>query len=76
MTSEDKVAAKLIGHNCFIKFLDGEELFIDVENITDGEEDASEWFLEVEQFLNGTMEYFPYPNIAIARNSVKYVKRI
>jgi hypothetical protein len=33
LTHEDKVVAKLKGHNCLIKFMDGEELTLRVKEI-------------------------------------------
>jgi hypothetical protein len=76
VTSEDKVAARLKGVNCLIKFLDGEELLINVEDIEAGEDASLEWFVDVEKFLNGEQEYFPHQDLAIAHNTVKYVKKI
>ncbi len=75
---EDYTAAKLKGHNCVIKFLDGEILFLRVNEIANGPEgdDSLEWFADVENFLNGTNQNFPLAGISIARTSVKYVKHI
>jgi hypothetical protein len=81
MTDEDLVAAKLKGYNCLIKFKDGEELFIKSADVTDGTTDSElEWFQDVEKYINEQdkedLPYFPLQGIAVARNSIKYVKKI
>jgi hypothetical protein len=79
MTSEDKLAAKLKGYNCLIKFRDGEELLINVPEVDDGD-DGSQWFLDVEKFINKIdvemFDYFPMTGIAMSRDSIKYVMKL
>lgn len=74
MTDEDRTAAKLKGFNCLIKFKDGEELFITVEDLD--YDDPENWFSRAEDFLNGREEIFPLPSIALSRDTVKYIKQI
>lgn len=78
MTDEDHVAAKLRGFNCLIKFKDGSELFLKVNEIDAGPDELIGWFMNAEKFINGDqdVEYFPYSGIALARDSVKYVKQL
>ena len=57
MTDEDIVAAKLKGYTCLIKFRDGEELLIKVDQVGNDNEESG-WFSDVEKFINGTEEYF------------------
>lgn len=77
MTDEDIVAAKLKGHNGLIKFKDGETIFMTVYDI-DTAEEANEMFTDTERFINNEdgAEWCPLPNIAIARDTIKYVKKI
>ena len=44
MTDEDRVAAKLKGYNCLVKFKDGEELFLKVSSLNGDDEDDAYWF--------------------------------
>ncbi len=88
MTDEDLTAAKLKGHNCFIKFKDGEELFLTIEDISEDVDDANEFLVTIEKFINRTDDdddlvdnrytqgVFPVGNIAVSRDSVKYVRII
>ena len=73
--SQDLVVAKLKGYNVLLKFIDGEELLLTIDKKTD--EEFREWFQRVENYLNcGGEDYFPLSDIAIARSTVKYAKRI
>ena len=54
MTDEDRTAAKLKGFNCLIKFKDGEELLVKVDSLNGTEEEASEWLMDIEKFINGS----------------------
>ncbi len=75
MTDMDCTAAKLKGYNILLKFKDGEELLLGIEFFN--EEDESEWFEDVEKFISGHLEVvFPVNNMAISRDTVKYVKKI
>ena len=74
MTDEDHTAAKLKGFNCLIKFKDGEELLLYVDDLIFDE--PGNWFSRVEDFLNGREEIFPHPSIAISHDTVKYIKQI
>lgn len=80
MKDEDLTAAKLKGYNCLIKFKDGEELLIKVDQVGPGDEDEIQWFYDAEKFLNGydedVVEYFPSTGIAITRDSIKYIRKI
>ena len=79
MTDEDRTAARLKGYNCLIKFKDGEELYIEVDGLLEDNEDNTQLFIDIERFLNATLSedtYFPLANIAIAANTVKYVRKI
>ncbi len=76
---EDLTAARLKGHNCLIKFRDGEEMTLYVRQLASAnEEEVSEWFYDVEKFINGAtdVEYFPVAGIAMSRDAIKYVKKI
>jgi len=75
---EDRTAAKLKGHNCLIKFIDGEELTFKVEELDSRDPiDAEFWFKDVEKFINGcdegTVEYFPLVDLAVRKDMIKYV---
>lgn len=74
MTDEDHTAAKLKGFNCLIKFTDGEELFIIVEDLDVN--DPGDWFSKAEDYLNNKEELFPHSGIALSRDTVKYIKQI
>ena len=76
--SQDRSAAKLKGHNCIVKFKDGEELYLTIEEL-DGDADLqSEWLVEAERFINNDrdIEWFQCPGIALSRDSVKYIKTL
>lgn len=77
MDTEDQVVEKLKGRNCLIKFMDGEELYVYIDQLED-EEDAIEMLQDIERFLNDTnIDYHsPLPGIAVNRQSVKYVRKI
>jgi hypothetical protein len=75
MTDEDRTEEKLEGHNCLIKFKDGEELLLKIPNL-DKEDVAASWFTSVEDFLNDREQIFPYSGIALAPGTIKYVKQI
>lgn len=79
MTSEDTLAAKLKGYNCIIKFKDGEDLLVKVPDIDDADA-GSQWFLDVEKFINKVdeeiIDYFPLAGISISRDSIKYVMKL
>jgi len=77
MNSEDRVAAKLKGLNCLIKFNDGEELLLKIADLNN--DDLSvEWLMDMEKFINGSddVDYCPIPGCAILRGSIKYVMQI
>lgn len=76
MTEEDRTASKLKGYNCLVKFKDGEELLLDIPEFID-QDATSEWFVEVEKFINGGEgTYFPVAGIAISHGAIKYVIKI
>jgi hypothetical protein len=79
MTDEDRTANKLKGHNCLIKFRDGEELTLHIPDL-DNNGDDIQWFADAEQFINGcgrdVVEYFPARGLAITQDSVKYIRKI
>ena len=76
MTDEDRTAQKLKGYNCFIKFTDGEELCLYIEDL-DNEGFESEWFSDLEQFINGSTDGITrISGLAINRKFIKYVKKI
>jgi len=75
MTDEDRTVGRLKGHNILIKFKDGEELTLHVDDIDD-EGLNSEWFQDVEQYLNRKIEYFPTAGFSVAPDVIKYVRRI
>ncbi len=80
MTDEDCTAAKLKGYTCLIKFKDGEELLLKDEDLLSSAE-SREWFIRVERFLNfnddaASPEYFPSPDLAISRDTIKYVTKL
>ncbi len=78
MTDEDRTAERLKGFNILIKFKDGEELLIDEPDVGHNPDDESQWFRDVEDFINGSdgSEFFPTAGLAISRDSIKYVKKI
>lgn len=80
MTDEDIVAAKLKGYNCLLKFKDGEELLLKVDDIVNSAEREMTLFEDVERFINGSdeyhIEYFPLNGVSITRDSIKYVRKI
>lgn len=76
MTDEDRTVLKLKGHNCLIKFKDGEELTLYIDKLDGTDEDIAGWIFEVEKFIAGvtTSPYFPSKTIAVSHESIKYVK--
>jgi hypothetical protein len=79
MTDEDRTAARLKGENCLIKFKDGEELLIHVADLDHDDDTCSEWFMDMEKFINGVtdaVEYCPLPGFAMTSGSIKYVRKI
>lgn len=80
MTDEDRLAAKLKGYNCLLKFKDNEELFLKSRLISHSDEDERLWFEVVEDFINGNNnrngEYFPIVGISVARDCIKYIMKI
>lgn len=77
MTEEDRTAARLKGYNCLIKFKDGEELLLSIDDIDD-EELSYEWFLQMDRFINSppTGDYIPIAELSIAKDTIKYVKKL
>lgn len=77
MTDEDRTAARLKGHNCLIKFKDGEELLLYIDEL-EYEDTSYEWFLQMDKFLNSppTGDYIPIAELSIAKDSIKYVRKI
>lgn len=73
--TEDYTAAKLKGHDAFIKFIDGEVLFITVGRFDD-EDGSQDWFVDIENFLNGHEQNLCIADIAISRSTIKYIKRL
>lgn len=76
METEDRVVEKLKGKNCLIKFIDGEELFIFVDELNG--HDPGSWLSDVEEFLSiqGNTQVSPVPGVALNRAQVKYIKKI
>lgn len=73
--SQDRSAAKLKGHNCVVKFKDGEELYFTIDDFKDADS-TMYWLQDVENLINGSsdkIEWFPIPTIAVSTNSIKYV---
>ncbi len=77
MTDEDRTAARLKGFNVVIKFVDGEELFVDIPFL-DTDDEKEEWITQIERFLNVTNSPTgtDIPGIAINRQIVKYIRII
>jgi hypothetical protein len=76
MTEEDNTAERLKGNNVLIKFRDGEELFVYIEDVTT-EKEQVEWFDNVETFLNSTQVFSSLlPGLAISRETIKYITKI
>lgn len=77
MTDEDRTAARLKGYNCLIKFKDGEELLLKIDDIDD-EDSSCEWFLSMDRFINSppTGDYIPVAELSIAKDTIKYVQKI
>ena len=79
LTDQDRTAARLAGKNCLIKFKDGEELLLRIEEIeSKDEDDVTQWFTDTEDYLNskGTDSAFPVGTIALSRDTVKYIIKI
>lgn len=81
MTEEDKLAAKLRGMNCIIKFTDGEELPFFIKDLEISDSRSNECMAAIEKFINGNLadpdtEYFPSTSIAIRHDKIKYVIKI
>jgi hypothetical protein len=80
MTDEDRTAAKLRGYSCIVKFRDGEELLLKVDEVDKGGDTSVDWFMEAERFINrkddNPFEFFPTAEIALAHNSVKYIIKL
>ena len=82
-TEEDFSAAKLKGYNAYIKFKDGEIIFINVPEIKEGKDsEIADWFEGVEKFLNVTtmksaeFDFFPAWGLTVRREEIKYVKML
>ena len=76
MTDEDRTVSKLKGENVLIKFKDGEELCIRVDLGEDSDDEAV-WFTEMEDFLNNKdVDHCSIPNLALTRDTIKYIRRI
>jgi hypothetical protein len=77
VTDEDRTALKLKGFNAYIKFIDGELLYLKVPDIED-EDDRSAWFDDMEQIINGIIksEYKTVGDMAINRSLIKYISLI
>lgn len=76
MTDEDCIAAKLKGYNVLVKFIDGEELFLNIKEVGESPDVEHEWFEDTERFINNIDEYFPAARIALTRTTVKYVRAL
>lgn len=77
MNSEDQLKARLEGKNCLIKFVDGEELYVYLENFVD-DEDACSILADTELFLSSkdVIDASPIPLVALNRSHVKYIRKI
>lgn len=75
MSEEDKTVAKLKGYNCIIKFTDGEELYL---TINDLEYEEAGWFVDTDRFINSTDDngVSRIPGLAVNRKCIKYIKKI
>jgi hypothetical protein len=74
MTDEDRTAEKLRGYNVVIKFKDGEEIFVDVPDVDNND---INWFEEVDNFMHDKdSKYFPAVDISIAKDTIKYIRKI
>ncbi len=77
MADEDRTVLKLKGYNGYIKFIDGEILYLKIPDIDD---DASreEWFTDMEKFINNRQdsEYSLIAGLAINYKQIKYVSLI
>lgn len=78
MTDEDRIAERLKGNNCLIKFKDGEELLLHIPQLLGDDEEIANWFIQVEEYLNnhGKENFFPVAGFAMAGNVIKYVRKI
>lgn len=76
-SEDDRTAAKLKGFNCYIKFIDGEVVYLNVSEMNDDEKSV-QWLGDMEDRLNERefKSYFPTKTIAINRAHVKYVRKI
>jgi hypothetical protein len=82
-TEEDFSAAKLKGYHAYIKFIDGEIIFLKVNEIKEGKDsEIADWFEAVEKFLNVTnmksdeFDFFPAWGMTVRREEIKYVKML
>ena len=77
MSKEDQTAEKLKGCNCFIKFTDGEELYLNIEEL-EYEEGEIEWFEDTDRFLNSADDngVSRIPGLAVNRKFIKYIKNL
>lgn len=78
MTDEDRIAAKLKGYNCLVKFKDGEELLLKVTSLNGDDEDDAYWFESSEKILNDIYkdDVFDIPGFAVSKSTIKYFLKI
>lgn len=74
MTEEDRVAEKLKGKNCLVKFRDGEEMYLELDP-TEGLDSEDEWFIAIDHFLNADGE-LPILSVGLSRDAIKYIIKI
>lgn len=77
MTETDHTVLRLKGYNCLIKFIDGEELYLKVDDLNDEQQIAS-WLDDVEISINRLSPdaKLPFSRIAIRFDSIKYIQII
>lgn len=81
MQDIDITAEKLKGNNCFVKFKDGEILFLKITGIDNDDDYLADWLMQVEDFINGRgdsfdTKNFPGGEVALSAKEIKYVRVI
>lgn len=71
--NQDITAAKLRGCNIMIRFIDGEALFVKLD---EDDNDFDDFFIACDEFLKNDGKYFPLPSISVQASSIKYIKKI
>jgi hypothetical protein len=73
MNTEDITAEKLKGNNVLIKFVDGETLFVKIDELEGSEHTQWTWINSANRYLKGE-GYQPFNELIMRPELIKYIR--